>query len=91
MAVLIESTTGNGGRDAKVNRFLAGCDVVQLTELVARRAAALRFAARAGSAVDASVVAAAEARGGGVVLTSDLDDLEALAAEARGVRVLPIP
>jgi hypothetical protein len=91
LAVLIESTTGNAGRDAVVNRFLSGCELAPLTELVARRSAALRFAAHAGSAVDAVVVATTEARGGGVALTGDIGDLSALAAAARGVRVLPIP
>ena len=88
MAVLIEATTGSSSRDARVNRFLHGCEVVPLTELVARRAAALRHAARAGSAVDASVVATAESRGGGVVLTGDVDDLRALAQQSRAVEIL---
>jgi len=41
--------------------------------------------ARRGSAVDALVVAAAESDG--VVLTSDLGDLTALAVHAHGVRI----
>jgi hypothetical protein len=89
--VLIEATTGSGARDANVNRLLGGCEVVTLSEPLARRSATLRFASRRGSAVDASVVALAEARGGGVVLTGDLVDLRALAAHAVGVRVLPLP
>jgi predicted nucleic acid-binding protein len=89
--VLIEATTGAASRDANVNRFLRGCEVAALTEMLARRAAALRRAARLGSPVDASVVATAEMRGGGVVLTGDLRDLRALAAHARGVEIQPIP
>jgi predicted nucleic acid-binding protein len=89
--VVIESTTGVPGSDANVNRFLRGCEIVALGEALARRSAALRFAARRGSPVDASVVATAELRGGGVVLTSDLDDLRALADKAVAVSVLAIP
>lgn len=89
--VIVESTTGASGRDATVNRFLRGCEIVPLTELIARRAAALRFGARVGSAVDATVVATAESRGGGVVLTGELDDLVPFATRSPAVRVLPLP
>ena len=85
--VLIEATTGHAGRDANVNRLLRACEIVVVGEALARRSAALRHASRRGSPVDASVVATAEARGGGVVLTDDLDDLRALAAYAAGVEV----
>ena len=89
--VIVESTTGAAGRDATVNRFLHGCEIAPLTELIARRAAALRYGARVGSAVDAMVVATAESRGGGVVLTGDIDDLGPLATQSRAVRVMPLP
>ena len=89
-AVLIEATTGSGPRDALTNRLLKGCEIVPLSEALARRAAALRAVTRRGSAVDASVVATAEAKGGGVVLTGDLDDLRVLAAHARGVEVVRV-
>jgi predicted nucleic acid-binding protein len=89
--VVVESTTGHAGRDATVNRFLHGCEIAPLSELIARRAAALRFGARAGSAVDAMVVATAESRGGGVVLTGDVGDLAPLATQSRAVAVLPLP
>jgi hypothetical protein len=52
---------------------------------VARRAAELRRRARTGSAVDALVVALAEP--GGVVVTGDRADLEALAQYADGVTI----
>jgi hypothetical protein len=82
--VLIECLTGHPGRDANVNRLLRACTVeVRVSEVLARRAAALRFAARRGSAIDALVVASAEPDG--VVLTSDVGDLRALAAHSRGV------
>jgi hypothetical protein len=84
--VLVECLTGHAGRDANVNRLLRTCKVEErASEMLVRRAAALRFAARRGSAVDALVVASAEPDG--VVLTSDLGDLRALAAHSRGVTV----
>lgn len=87
--VLTECLQGHAGRDANENRFLKTCDVViEVSEKLARRAAQLRRLARRGSAVDALVVASAEP--GGTVLTTDRDDLEALAAHARGVDVVAI-
>lgn len=68
------------------NRLLKTCDVVEeVDEALARRAAQLRRQARRGSAVDALVIAVAEP--GGTVLSSDPEDLEALAAYAHGVVV----
>jgi hypothetical protein len=68
---------------------LKTCDVVEaVAESLARRAAYLRRRARRGSAVDAVVVAFAEP--GGAVLTSDPDDLQALAAHADGVRIVRV-
>jgi predicted nucleic acid-binding protein len=89
--VIIECTTGSPAKDANVNRFLKACEIVGLGQALARRSAALRFAGGRGSSVDASVVATAEQRGGGVVLTSDLDDLRSLAEHAEGVEVLSLP
>lgn len=84
--VVVESVSGNGGRDAVANRFLQICDIrEELPEALARRAAALRTKARRGSAVDAVVAATAE--GGGTVLTGDPADLRALAAHAEDVAV----
>lgn len=84
--VLVECLQGHAGRDALANRFLKTCDVVEQTpESLARRAALLRRRARRGSAVDALVIAFAEPDG--TALTSDLDDLEALAEHANRVRV----
>ena len=57
----------------------------EIPEPLARRAALLRRQARRGSAVDALVVAFAEPDG--TALTSDLDDLEALAEHANRVSV----
>jgi hypothetical protein len=88
-AVLVEALAGHPGRDATVNRLLKGCRIDPApSELLARRAALLRTAARQGSAVDALVIAAAEP--GGTVLTSDPDDLRALASYARAVHIVAV-
>ena len=82
--VMIDALRGDAARDALANRLLKTCDVVEdVPERLARRAARLRTKARAGSAIDALVVALAEP--GGSVLTSDPDDLSALATHARDV------
>ena len=84
--VLVESLQGDPRRDANVHRFLKTCLIdTALSERTARRAAELRRRARAGSAVDAVVVALAEP--GGTVLTGDRADIEALTAVADRVAV----
>lgn len=84
--VIVESVTGRPGPDANTNRLLRTCDIVtELPEQTARRAALLRSRAKRGSAVDALVIAIAEA--GSVVLTGDPADLRAPAAHAEHVRV----
>lgn len=88
-AVLVECLTGHAGRDPATNRMLNSCDIDPgPSERLARRAAALRTATRLGSAVDAIVVASAEP--GGVILTTDVGDVSALAGQARGVRVVEV-
>lgn len=88
-AVLIECLTGTDRRGVTANRLIKTCDVVEnLSTRTARRAAALRTAARRGSAVDALVVALAEP--GGAVLTGDPDDLRPLAASAVSVTIRAI-
>lgn len=88
-AVLIECLQGHLGKDAGTNRFLKACDLIsEVPEGLARRAAYLRKKARRGSAVDALVVAFAEP--GGTVLTSDLDDVAALALYASDVKVVRV-
>jgi hypothetical protein len=79
--ILVESTTGDGARDAEVNRVLGilerAAGVLQVPdETTARRAGLLRFLANADDGIDALVAAAAVADGSpAVVLTSDPDDL----------------
>jgi hypothetical protein len=85
-AVLIECLTGDARRDARTNRLLKTCEVVEmLPSELARRAAWLRTRARRGSAIDALVVASADP--GGAVLTGDPSDLDAIADHAHEVTV----
>lgn len=85
--VLAECLTGHPGRDARVNKLVKECLVEEALPVpLAWRAARLRSSARHGSAVDAVVVAFAEERKGRV-LTTDPDDLRALAQYADGVVV----
>ncbi len=88
-AVLVESLTGNGVRDALANRLVRLSAVHPLDELLARRAAQLRSKAHAGSAVDAVVVATAELFET-LVITSDPDDLGRLSEHANGVTLLSV-
>ncbi len=83
--VLTEALTGDHRRDFHTNRLLRTCEVCDVDETCAREAARLRTATgRAGSisAVDAVVVAHAGSSPGSMILTSDPDDLRALAAHA---------
>lgn len=87
--VLVECLQGHAGRDALENKFLKTCDIAPtVSETLARRAALLRRLARRGSAVDALVVASAEP--GGTVITTDPEDLEALAAHSENVDVVTV-
>jgi len=92
--VLTEALTGDRRRDFHENRLLRACVVRAVDELLARAGAALRTAvsgSRTPSAVDAIVVAVADAVGGAAVLTTDPRDLRALARHAaHDVRISPI-
>jgi predicted nucleic acid-binding protein len=91
-AVLAETLFGDG-RDARANQVLKKLQVVAITDPIARSAAELkRLAGVAGVAatIDAMVVAVSAAAGGGVVLTSDVDDLRKLADCVCGVRIRPV-
>lgn len=79
--VLAEALTGDHRRDFQANRLLRTCQVRDVDESLSREAARLRTATgQAGtvSAVDAVVAALAGERGG-VVLTTEPQDLAALA------------
>ncbi len=86
-AVLVDSLTGNRIRDALVNRTVGLSLVYPLEEGLARRAAQLRGRARAGSTVDAIVVATAELFET-LVVTGDLHGLARLSRHASGVALL---
>jgi hypothetical protein len=92
-AILVESTTGNAGRDAEVNRVLgvlarAGGVLWAIDEGLARRAGQLRYDARSDDGIDALVAAAAVGDGSpAVLLTSDGDDLARLLQRHDAVRV----
>jgi hypothetical protein len=87
-AVLVDSLTGNRVRDALAHRTVGLSLVHPLDEPMARRAAQLRRRARAGSAVDAIVVATAELFEA-LVITGNLDDLARLSQPANGIALLP--
>ena len=82
--VLVETITGDAGRDTEVNRVLGVLQhetsvMVAPDEATARRAGRLRFRARTDDGVDALVAAAAVGDGSPcVLLTSDHGDLERL-------------
>lgn len=78
--VLVECLQGHAGRDPNENRFPKTCGIVEAVAESITQRKPLR-----GSAVDALVVAIAEP--GGTVLTSDQDDLQALAAHATDVQI----
>ena len=98
-AVVIAETTRGGPRDAPVNRVIKAVDeVAPITEAVAREAGRLLeealtsayggAAARlADATIDALVVATAARREPTIILTGDVDDIRALAAGYRHVRV----
>jgi len=91
--ILVESTTGDGGRDAEVNRILGvlqrAATVLQAPdESTARRAGRLRYLAKTDDGIDALVAATALGDGSpAVVLTSDPDDLNRLLQNDRQVSV----
>jgi len=90
-AVVVAETTGQGQRDATTNRVLAGVELVEVGEPLARVAGVLRYRSGVSGTVDALVVATAAAQaaaeGGAVVLSADIDDMSRLAEAAVGVEV----
>jgi predicted nucleic acid-binding protein len=90
---LVETITGDAGRDAEVNRVLgvlqhAASVMVAPDETTARRAGRLRYRARADDGIDALIAAAAVGDGSPcVLLTSDPDDLERLLVDEPQVAV----
>ena len=72
-----------GGPQAKLSRFLAGCEVRPLTAAQARECGRLRAGASSSDIVDANVVIVARERAE-VVLTSDQGDLTPPGPAVRG-------
>ena len=92
-AAVLAVTLFADGHDVRANQVLKKLQVVPVTEPIARSAAELkRLAAMTGVAatIEAIVVATSVAVGGGVVLTSDIDDIHALADGAAGIRIRPV-
>ncbi|MDA8284242.1 MAG: PIN domain-containing protein [Actinomycetota bacterium] len=88
VAVLAESLYGDE-RDARLNQVVKRLQITDVTESLARSAAELkRLAGMTGgpATIDAIVVAVSVAAGGGVILTSDVGDINHL-AECCSVRV----
>jgi len=88
-AVVVAATTRGGPRDATVNRVIKTVeDVAPVTEDVAREAGRLLAGARKSNAtMDALIVASAARRESTIILTGDIDDITALAANYPHVRV----
>lgn len=92
-AVVLAETLFGDERDARANQVLKRLQVVQTTEAVARFAAKLKNLANmqgVGATVDAVVVATSAAAEGGVIITSDTDDIGKLANVASTVRIRPV-
>lgn len=70
--------------------ILAAVTVEDLPPLLCRAAGEALGAVRGATLVDAIVMASAALRGGGVVYTSDVDDLLRLQRHFRTVHVLPV-
>jgi len=71
-----------GGPQPQLSRLLAGCTIEDLTEVRSRAAGAACGRAASDDVIDATVVVGAVARGD-IVVTSDPDDLAAIAAALR--------
>jgi predicted nucleic acid-binding protein len=91
-APVVAETTRGGARDAPVNRVLRAIhEIAPVTEAVACEAGRLIAAANiAHATVDALIVAEAVLHGPSVVLTGDLRDMSALAANHPQLRIHPI-
>jgi predicted nucleic acid-binding protein len=90
--VVAESTSGDSGRDAHVNRVLKATRIISVDERIGRAAGSLRHALRRRHAgtIDAIVVACADDVVGSLIVTSDLADLGPLAAERGRSRVFSL-
>ncbi len=90
--VVAESTSGDSGRDAQVNRVLKATRTISIDARIGRAAGSLRHALRRRHAgtIDAIVVACADDVVGSLIVTADLADLGPLAAERGRSRVVSV-
>jgi predicted nucleic acid-binding protein len=93
--VLVETTTGDGARDAEVNRILSVLAsiegaFVQPDERIARAAGRLRHRAKSDDGIDALVAATAAGGAPCVLLTSDPDDMRRLLVGDSDVTVIDV-
>ena len=80
-SAIAQSVTGKRLRDARLNLAIQGCQVVDTTEPIARRAAVLQERAdRPEATLHAMVVATSELVGGGALLTDGCHECDALAS-----------
>ena len=77
------------GRNDVRDRILGAVRIEPLSERVAKLAGEALASVRGAAAIDAIVMASAAQRGD-IVYTSDVDDLQRLAAHFRAVRILSI-
>ena len=87
--VVIAEAWRGGERSARLAPLVESCVVETLQESLARRAGEMLARVRGSTAIDA-IVAASAAQRGDVVLTSDPDDLSALAEQLAGVDVIRV-
>jgi hypothetical protein len=86
----VVAQVSRSGQQVQLRRFLRACDVVAFAPAQAHDVGALLGAAGSSDVVDAHVVLVAGATGGDV-LSSDEDDLKALAARLPWpVRIVPV-
>jgi predicted nucleic acid-binding protein len=79
--VIYEALTGNVERNARIGRVLNACRVVPLDKLLARSAGALRSPRPRSGAVNAMVMACADAVPFSIVITGDPGEMLYLAAQ----------
>ena len=87
-AVLAETLYGDV-RDARVDQVLKKLQIVDLSDPIARLAAQLKLRASmvgVAATIDAVVVAVSAIAGGGVIVTSNVEDIRRL-ADTSGVRI----
>lgn len=79
-SVVVAETVRGAADDAAVNRVVKAVgEVTVADEPIGRLAGALLEASRSSSTIDALVVGSVIGMGGGVIVTSDRDDLQSLA------------